>query len=100
MTGTTGKFASFAAVTGVAIVYFAAAKLGFTLAIAAEQVSIVWPPTGIALASLLLIGNRAAAGIFLGAFLANITTHEPPLIALAIAGGNTLEAFTAACLLR
>jgi integral membrane sensor domain MASE1 len=38
----------------VAIAYVVAAKLGFSLAFATKQVTAVWPPTGIALAALLL----------------------------------------------
>ena len=39
-------------------------------------------------------------GVFLGAFVANITTHEPLLVASCIATGNTLQAVTAAWVLR
>src|SRR5205823_5711818 len=41
-----------------ASIYFAAAKLGFVFAIVAKQVTVVWPPTGIALAALLVLGPR------------------------------------------
>jgi hypothetical protein len=37
----------------LAAVYFGAAKLGLTIAFVAEQVTLVWPPTGIAPAALL-----------------------------------------------
>ena len=84
----------------VATLYVIAAKFGFTMAFTAEQVTLVWPPTGLALAALLLLGNRVWPGIFLGAFVANITTHEPFAAALAIAAGNTLEAVIAASLIR
>jgi signal transduction histidine kinase/ActR/RegA family two-component response regulator len=83
----------------LATVYFGAAKLGLRLGIA-EQVSAVWPPTGIALAAVLLCGFGALPGVALGAFLANATANEPLLTAGAIAGGNTLEAFVGAWLLR
>src|SRR6266404_4824491 len=84
----------------VAAIYFATAKLGLTMAFTAEQVTLVWPPAGLALASLLLLGNRVWPGILLGAFVANITTHEPFAVALAIATGNTLEALVAASLIQ
>src|SRR5690349_14349225 len=87
-------------VLAVAAVYFAAAKLGLRLAFAAEQVSAVWPPTGIALAAALLLDRHAWPGIFLGAFLANATANEPPLVAAALGAGNTLEAIAGAWLLR
>jgi hypothetical protein len=38
----------------LATVYFGAAKLGLTMAFVAEQGTVVWPPTGIAPAALLL----------------------------------------------
>jgi PAS domain S-box-containing protein len=66
----------------------------------AEQVTAVWPPTGIALAALLLFGSRAWPGIALGAFLANATANAPLGTAAGIALGNTLEALLGAWLLR
>jgi len=84
----------------IAVVYVAAAKFGFTMAFRAEQVTLVWPPTGLALASLLLLGDSVWPAVFLGAFLANITSHEPLAVALGIATGNTLEAVGAAWAVR
>ena len=84
----------------IAAVYFVAAKFGFTMAFTAEQVTLVWPPTGLALAAALMFGAEVWPGILLGAFLANVTTHEPVVIAVAIAAGNTLEAVLAAWLIR
>ncbi len=84
----------------VAAIYLFAAKLGFTLSVAAEQVTLVWPPTGLALAAVLLLGADIWPGIFLGAFLANITTHEPLMVAIAVGAGNTLEALVGARLVR
>jgi signal transduction histidine kinase/CheY-like chemotaxis protein len=84
----------------LASLYFGAAKLGLALAFQAEQVTAVWPPTGIALAAVLLFGYRIWPGIALGAFLANLTVSEPPLTACGIAVGNTLEALVGAWLLR
>ncbi len=84
----------------MAAVYVAAAKFGFTMALTAEQVTLVWPPTGLALAILLQYGHQLWPGILLGAFLANITSHEPLIVAVAIAAGNTAEAVLAARLLR
>ena len=69
------------------------------MAFVSRQVSPVWPPTGLALAALLLLGQRAWPGIFVGALLANATAGEPLLTAIAIAGGNTLEAAVGAWLL-
>jgi integral membrane sensor domain MASE1 len=84
----------------LAAAYFGAAKLGLTMAFVAEQVTAVWPPTGIALAALLLFGYRLWPGIALGAFLANVTANAPLGTAAGIALGNTLEALAGAWLLR
>ncbi|HEY6863819.1 MAG TPA: MASE1 domain-containing protein, partial [Burkholderiales bacterium] len=78
----------------------AAARLGFALALNAEQVTAVWPPTGIALAAVLVFGLRAAPGVLLGAFAANASLHEPWLVAAGIGVGNALEAVAGAELLR
>jgi PAS domain S-box-containing protein len=84
----------------LAAIYFASAELGLAFASPHPNVSPVWPPSGIAIAALLLIGYRAWPGVFLGAFLANALTPVPLLSALGIATGNTLEAVTAAVILQ
>ena len=76
--------------------YFCAGKLGLSWAYVHASVTAVWPPTGIALAALLLWGYRLWPGIFLGAFLVNITTQGSVATTLGIAAGNTLEALLAA----
>src|SRR5438105_307117 len=82
-------------------VYFAAAKLGLSLAFLNGSVSPVWPPTGVAIAAMLLLGYRATVGIALGSFLANLLlTPVGVVTAAGIATGNTLEAVTALFLLR
>ncbi|PYQ11708.1 MAG: hypothetical protein DMF80_21015 [Acidobacteria bacterium] len=85
---------------GVAAVYFLAARFGLGFASLAEQVSVVWPPSGMALAALLLLGSRAWPGIWLGAFAANLLAHETWWAAIGIATGNTLEGLAGAWLLR
>src|SRR5262249_469103 len=62
------------------------------LAFGTEQVTAVWPPTGLALAALLILGADVWPGVWIGAFLANAMAHESPPVAAAIATGNTLEA--------
>jgi PAS domain S-box-containing protein len=85
-------------VSAVAIVYFAAAKLGLSVAFLHVSVSPVWPPTGIAIAAVLWLGYRISPAILVGAFLANLATGEPAATAGGIAIGNTLEAVSAAFL--
>src|SRR5437762_7122422 len=74
------------------LVYFIAGKFGLMLASLHASASPVWPPAGIALAALLLLGYRAWPAIFVGAFLVNVTTAGNVATSLAIATGNTLEA--------
>jgi signal transduction histidine kinase/ActR/RegA family two-component response regulator len=83
-------------------VYVGAAKIGLSLAPdEAKQVTAVWPPAGIALAAVLLLGYRVWPAIALGAFIVNVTTPNELLsTACGIAAGNTLEALAGAWLLR
>jgi PAS domain S-box-containing protein len=83
----------------VAAVYFGAAKLGLTLAFSNRSVTAVWPPSGLALAAVVLWGARLWPGIALGAFLANLTTQGSVLAVAGIATGNTLEPLLGALLL-
>ena len=84
----------------VAIIYFAGAELGLSLASVHENVTPVWPPTGIAIASLLIFGPRVWPGVFVGALAANLLTHISIGSAIGIATGNTLEAVVAYALLQ
>mgnify|MGYP000246811738 CR=1 FL=1 len=84
----------------LAAVYFCAGKLGLKLAFLNQSATAVWPPTGIALAAVLLWGYRVWPGIWLGAFLVNLTTAGTVLTSLGIAGGNTLEPLLGAWLVE
>jgi two-component system, NarL family, sensor histidine kinase FusK len=68
-------------------------------AVVGSTVSLVWAPSGIALAALMVFGWRMAIGVALGAFLANVGTGIPLLAAGSIALGNTLGAVVGAMLL-
>ncbi|MBI3087303.1 MAG: MASE1 domain-containing protein [Candidatus Omnitrophica bacterium] len=89
----------FGAILTLAAVYFVAGKLGLSLAFVHASATAVWPPSGIAIAALLLWGRRLWPGIFLGAFLVNATTAGSVATSLGIATGNTLEAVVARALL-
>ncbi|MBI3323312.1 MAG: MASE1 domain-containing protein [Candidatus Omnitrophica bacterium] len=80
--------------------YFGAARMGLAMDAVSGFATLVWPPTGIALAALLLWGYRLWPGIAAGAFLANASIGAPLGAAFGIAVGNTLEAVVGACLLR
>jgi PAS domain S-box-containing protein len=92
----------------IAIVYIATAQLGFLAAISPGNVTVVWPPSGIALAAMLLLGYRAWAGVWLGSFLVNVlffifhdTLFSTAVTAgSSIAAGSTLQAFLATFLYR
>src|SRR3954466_6338589 len=84
----------------MAAAYFAIAKLSLKLAFFNPSASAVWPPTGIALAALLLLGIRIWPAILVGAFFANITTAGTVWTSIAIAMGNTFEALSGAWLLQ
>jgi diguanylate cyclase (GGDEF)-like protein len=84
----------------VTAAYFGCAKAGLAFAFANQSVTSVWPPTGLALAAVLVWGYRMWPAVAAGAFLANITTAGPILAVSGIAAGNTLEAVLAAYLLQ
>src|SRR5262249_26152235 len=93
-----------AGVLGVALVYYAAARLGLLLQLPGTNASPVWPPSGIGLAALLLFGLKVWPGILLGAFFANLLTLPDTapgfLASCSIGVGNTLEQIVALLLLR
>lgn len=82
----------------LAAVYFGCGAFGLSLALVNKSASAVWPPSGVALAALLLGGTRLWPGVFVGAFLVNILTQGSAATSLAIAAGNTLEAVVGATL--
>ena len=86
-------------VLGVALAYLLGARLGLQLAFANRNVTAVWPPTGIAVAALLLFGRRVLPGVAVGAFLANFTNGAGVPTALLITVGNTLAPYAASLLL-
>src|SRR5207245_8508676 len=54
--------------------YVIAGKLGLTLAFVNASATAVWPPTGLAIASLLLWGIDLWPAVLVGAFVVNLTT--------------------------
>jgi anti-anti-sigma factor len=84
----------------VAGVYIGSGKLGLQLAFATRSVTAIWPPTGIALAALVIGGYRLWPAVALGALVTNLDTGVSAVTVLGIVSGNTLEALTGAVLLR
>jgi integral membrane sensor domain MASE1 len=84
----------------VTLVYVVAAKASLLFAIPPGYATAVWPPSGIAIASCLLLGERIWPAIWFGATLANLPVAYSLFAAPAIACGNTLEAVACAALVR
>ena len=90
----------------VAVVYYFLARLSLNLAYENSNASPIWPPSGFALAMVLIFGRKVLSGVFVGAFVANFITFTSSLeeftltasmpfllMSLIIAFGNTFEAF-------
>ena len=80
----------------LAVVYFALAKVGISQTLAGATGTLFWPPSGIALAALLLFGRRLWPGIFIGAFGATLGAGLPLWAVTGIALGNTAAALLGA----
>lgn len=85
--------------TGLVVAYVATAKLGLALDPVSGFATLVWPPSGIALGALARRGVWLWPAVTLGAFATNLSSGAGWLVALGIAGGNTLEAVVGARLL-
>ena len=106
----TRSFALILQIAGLAASYFATGKLGTFLAIPPGYATAIWPPSGIALAAILIFGYRAWPGIFLGSFLVNISTSLVAgsisetafsvMITLVISTGASVQAIIGAYLIR
>ncbi len=79
----------------LAFVYYALARAGFVVQSPGINASPFWPPSGVALAALLVFGIRLWPGIAAGALLTNLLTlplsGSGLLASCAIAAGATLE---------
>ena len=84
----------------VALSYIFVARIGLSLDAVGGFATLVWPASGIALASLLLGGFRLWPAVAIGAFAINYVTGASVLAALGIALGNTAEALVGAYLLK
>ncbi len=62
----------------LAVIYYGTARLGLLLAIPPGYATAIWPPSGFALAGILLLGIRYWPGILLGSFASNLFTSFDP----------------------
>lgn len=81
------------------IAYLAAGKIGLSTPFTSNNISPVWPASGVALTAVLLFGYRVWPGIAAAAFLVNWGSI-PGVAAFGLACGNTLAALTGAFLLK
>lgn len=84
----------------VALVYFVAGKLGLLLPSVDVHITLIWLPTGIAVAALLRWGKAMWPGVFLAALAVNLSVSSVPALAASIAIGNTLAPLLTAGLLK
>ncbi|MEV7977548.1 MASE1 domain-containing protein [Streptomyces sp. NPDC086519] len=84
----------------VAALYYGSARLGLLQPLVRRQVTPLWPPTGVAVAGLLLRGPRVWPGIALGALLTNVSLGPSGWAVLVIATGNTAAPVCSYLLLR
>ncbi|MFB6781059.1 MASE1 domain-containing protein [Streptomyces sp. NPDC056352] len=101
--GTRGTAVTALSILAVAAAYYGVAQLGLLrqVTIHGARVTPLWPPTGIALSSLLYLGLRIWPGIALGSFLVVATVTGPiNLAAPGIVVGNTIAPICAYLILR
>jgi PAS domain S-box-containing protein len=84
----------------LAAAYFVAAKLALLLAIPPGYATALWPPSGIALAAILMLGPRVWPGVFAGSLLANLHIEGSIGASVAIAAASSLQAVVAAHLVQ
>lgn len=85
---------------GLFVAYYAAGWLGLSLHAINQFAALIWAPTGIALAGLLVFGYKAWPIIATAAFFLNWSLGAPALAASFMALGNTFEAMLGVFFLR
>lgn len=87
-------------VAALAGAYIASGWFGLEFASYQEHATLIWPPTGICLAALIIGGRRLWIGVWLGAFTLSLMNGSPVSVCLGIAAGNTLMPLVGALLLE
>jgi diguanylate cyclase (GGDEF)-like protein len=90
------------ALAAVFAVYFGLGLIGLVVAGVGinNSATAVWPPSGFALAALLMFGRGAWRAVFAGAFFVYFLTSVDLLKSLALGIGNTFEAVVGAVLIE
>jgi diguanylate cyclase (GGDEF)-like protein/PAS domain S-box-containing protein len=84
----------------VALAYFASGWLGLQMPYLGHNITLLWLPTGIALAALYRWGPMVWPGVFAGSLLVNLSVGSAWPVAFGIAIGNTLAPLLAAVWLK
>ena len=87
-------------ILGLALLYFVFGRAGLMLPYVGDNVTLIWIPTGLSLAALLVYGLEVWPGILLGAVWVPLAIGTPWHGALIIGLGNTLEALISVELIR
>lgn len=95
------RLTTFTRVVMLTAIYFLGGLLGKQAAFLSGSIALVWPPSGIALAAILLFGYRFWPGVAVGALLFSLIDGVPlGFFTLGTAIGNTVGALVCAFLLR
>ena len=86
------------------IVYFCCAELALALTRGVDGIATVWPPSGVLLATLLIVPRRTVwryvVGAAVGSWLANYSAGSSVLLSTGLTSANLLEALVGMVLLR
>src|SRR3954452_24268853 len=85
---------------GIAVAYYLGARLGLRLSLVGNDVTPLWPPTGVAVAALIVFGRSYWPAVAVAALAVNLPISVGPLAAAATAVGNTLAPVIAVTLLQ
>ncbi len=84
----------------LAVAYLITGRIGLMFPVIGSHITLIWMPTGIAVAALLRFGFGCWPGVTLGALAVNLLTGVHWPAALGIAAGNTAGPLLAAWFLR
>lgn len=92
----------------VSLCYFLLGYVGLLLAIPPGYATVVWPASGVAVAAIILYGNRLGIGVFVGSFSINLITSltaqsevlDSIILCLLIALGALFQALVAGYLIN
>lgn len=86
-------------IVALAAAYVVTGRLGLLLALHQDNVTLIWAPTGLSIAALVVWGRQVWPGVFIGALCVNVMVGTQFFVSLGIAVGNTAEAIVGAWLL-